>query len=235
MQPHDFWQHLLPPDTHDPAGPFDAAYPATLADGRQLLLPLRTVGDGTSALASLIINQASFDVVRSLTADLAERLTPFKPDVIAGLPTLGLSLAAPLAEALGHSRYVPFGTSRKFWYDEELSVPLSSVTTPDQQKNLFIDPRMLPLLEGKRVILVDDVISSGRSMLAGLELLEKCGIQPVAIAAAMLQSDKSDDAFARHDPTLGSNVITAFNSPMLKRGEDGRWHVPPLSNRASGY
>ena len=59
-----------------------------------------------------------------------------------GLPTLGLALASAVARALGHERYVPLGTSRKFWYRDELSAPLSSVTTPDQKKTLYLDPRM---------------------------------------------------------------------------------------------
>ena len=71
---------------------------------------------------------------------------------------------ARVAAQLGHARYVPLGTSRKFWYREELSVPLSSITTPEQPKRLYVDPRMLPLLEGRRVALIDDVVSSGASM-----------------------------------------------------------------------
>ena len=84
-----------------------------------------------------------------------------RPDVIVGLPTLGLTLAAATAQSIGHHRYVPLGTSRKFWYDESLSVSLSSITSPDVHKRLYIDPRMLPLIEGRRVALIDDVISSG--------------------------------------------------------------------------
>ena len=45
--------------------------------------------------------------------DLAARLRPFSPEVVVGLPTLGLTLAAAVAERLGHARYVPCGTSRK--------------------------------------------------------------------------------------------------------------------------
>jgi adenine/guanine phosphoribosyltransferase-like PRPP-binding protein len=82
---------------------------------------------------------------------------------------------------------VPLGTSRKFWYLEELSVPMSSVTTR-QEKRLYIDPRMLPLIENRRVALVDDVISSGSSIIAGLSLLAASGIRPAVIGAAMLQS-----------------------------------------------
>lgn len=68
-------------------------------------------------------------------------------------------------------------------------MPMSSITTK-QEKRLYIDPRMLPLLEGKRVALVDDVISSGSSIISGLSLLASSGIKPVAIGAAMLQSDR---------------------------------------------
>lgn len=170
MQPHDYWQTIHPPGSFDPASPHQDSYPASLPDGGQMLLPIRSLADGRHGIASLIINQASFDVLDALAASLAERLSPFRPDVIVGLPTLGLTLASAVAQKLGHTRYVPFGTSRKFWYLDELSVPMSSITTPHQQKRLFADPRMLPLLKGRRVVLVDDVMSSGTSMVAGLNL-----------------------------------------------------------------
>jgi adenine/guanine phosphoribosyltransferase-like PRPP-binding protein len=47
---------------------------------------------------------------------------------------------------------------------------------------------MIPLLAGRRIALIDDVISSGVSMLAGIALLEMCGVKPVALGTAMLQS-----------------------------------------------
>src|ERR1700683_2199886 len=146
MSPESFWQELLPADA-----PTHGGYPARLGDGRPLLLPIRHLPDGKRALASLIINQASFTVVDALATSLAQKLAPFAPDVVLGLPTLGLTLASAVAQKLGHSRYVPLGNSRKFWYCEELSVPLLSITTPDQQNRLYVDPRMLPLLERRRV------------------------------------------------------------------------------------
>ena len=218
MQPHDFWQELLPP-TRSGENTYTDAYPARLADGRRLLLPIRPLGTGETGLASLIINQASFAVTRALAADLARQLTPLKPDILVGMPTLGLTLAGAVAEALGHSRYVPLGTSRKFWYEERLSVPISSITTPQQEKQLYIDPRMMPLLENRRVVLVDDVISSGRSIVAGLTLLDKCAINPVAIATAMLQTDRHCEVLS---PFKGS-VIAALSSPLLAHTPDGFW------------
>jgi adenine/guanine phosphoribosyltransferase-like PRPP-binding protein len=182
MNPADFWQDFHPPTASVPAN----AYPARLDDGRTLLLPIRPLPDGTGALASLIINQASFRIIDALAADLAAKLAPHAPDIVVGLPTLGLTLAAAVARQLGHPRYLPLGTSRKFWYDETLSVPLSSVTTPDH-KRLYIDPRMIPLLQG-RIAVIDDVISTGASLSAATTLLTLCGASPAIIGTAMIQT-----------------------------------------------
>ncbi|WP_333631303.1 phosphoribosyltransferase [Agrobacterium cavarae] len=220
MKPHEFWQDLHEPGSFPEDGTKVGFYPVTLDDGRQLRLPIRPLSDGEHALASLIINQASFTVLGALADDLAAKLKSFEPDVVVGLPTLGLTLASEVARRLGHSRYVPLGTSRKFWYLEELSVPMSSITTK-QEKRLYIDPRMLPLLEGRRVALIDDVISSGTSILAGLSLLQASGIEPVVIGAAMLQSERWRDALERLDPKWPTHVHAAFSTPLLRKNEDG--------------
>lgn len=225
MQPHDFWQEVYPPKSFDVQAGYRDLFPATLGDGRQILLPIRPLSDGKHALASLIVNQASFAVEDALATELAAKLAHFKPDVVAGLPTLGLTLAAAVARKLGHSRYVPLGTSRKFWYVDDLSVPLSSITTPDQKKRLYVDPRMLPLLEGRRVALIDDVISSGTSIVAGLTLMGTCGIEPVAIGAAMLQTERWRQPLAALAPHWPERVVGVFQTPMLARSDDGAWRV----------
>lgn len=226
MQPHNFWQELHAPGTFDPMEERADFHVAELPDGRQLRLPIRVLADGEHALASLIVNQASFTVLDVLAETLAKRMATHDIDVIAGLPTLGLTLGAAVARALGHTRYVPLGTSRKFWYREELSVPLSSITTPNQEKRLYIDPRMLPLLEGKRVALIDDVISSGASIVAGLSLLTSCGIEPVVIGAAMLQSERWRDVVDLGGERWSEKIIGVFSTPILKRSENGCWHRP---------
>jgi len=223
MQPHDFWQEVHPSGTFDRAGPFSGFYPASLDDGSQIRLPIRPLADVEHALASLIINQASFDVQDALAADLAPKLAAFRPEVIVGLPTLGLTLAAAVARSLGFPRYVPLGTSKKFWYDETLSVPLSSITTPEQQKRLYVDPRMLPLIQGKRVALVDDVISSGTSIVSGLTLMASLGIEPVVIGAAMLQSERWHAKLDAFGPEWRSRVAGVFRTPMLKKAGEGSW------------
>jgi adenine/guanine phosphoribosyltransferase-like PRPP-binding protein len=223
MQPHEFWQEVHPPASFDEAGPFSGYFPARLDSGEQIRLPIRPLADGEHALASLIINQASFDVQDTLAADLARKVSALRPEVIVGLPTLGLTLAAAVARTLGFARYVPLGTSKKFWYDETLSVPLSSITTPEQQKRLYVDPRMVPLIAGKRVALIDDVISSGASIVSGLSLMTSLGIEPVAIGAAMLQSDRWEARLDASGPQWRGRVVSCFRTPMLKRAGDGMW------------
>ncbi len=223
MQPHDFWQALQPAGSFPGDGPFTDFFPASLGDGRQLRLPIRALADGRHGLASLIINQASFAVQDALAAALAEKLENLKPDVIVGLPTLGLTLAAAVSRSLGHSRYVPLGTSRKFWYVDDLSVSLTSITTPDQVKRLYVDPRMLPLIEGKRVVLIDDVVSSGSSMRAGLQLLTACGVEPVALGVAMAQTLRWQDHLTLAGRDWSDAVVSVFQTPRLVRGDHVGW------------
>jgi len=223
MQPHDFWQEIHAPGTFGPVEGHTGFFPAQLDDGRQIKLPIRELPDGEHALASLIINQASFDVQDALGAVLAKKIKSFEPEVVVGLPTLGLTLANTVARELGHGRYVPLGTSRKFWYQDEISVSLSSITTPDQRKRLYVDPRMLPLLEGKRVALIDDVVSSGASMLAGLKLLATCKIDPVVLGVAMVQTQRWRGLLETGFPDSAAKVVGVFNTPILSRTPRGNW------------
>ncbi len=218
MTPESFWQEVLPADASCASEGFaltaehtgtEACYPARFDDGRILMLPVRPLPGGRLGLASLIINQASFSVVEALAEVLARKLATFSPDLVIGLPTLGLTLASEVARQLGHRRYVPLGSSAKFWYRDELSVPLSSVTTPGRTKRLYIDPRLLPLLTERRIALIDDVISSGSSMNAAIQLLRRCGLKPDVLGVAMLQSDRGREALAPWP------IVTVLHSPII--------------------
>lgn len=211
LEPHMFWQRLDAPGTY-PSAPetqYHDAYPASFPDGRQLLLPIRKLPDG-GAVASLIVNQASFAVHDALADVMAEQWCALEPDVIVGVPTLGLPLADAVARRLGHPRMVALGTSRKFWYTDALSEPMHSITSPDRGKTIYLDPRMVTLLMGRKVLLVDDVVSTGTSMAAVLRLLNKANIEPVGIAVAMEQGMQWRDVVQQRDL-----VRSAIRSPLL--------------------
>jgi adenine/guanine phosphoribosyltransferase-like PRPP-binding protein len=183
-----------------------------------ILLPIRALGDGVRGVASLILNQASFAVLDTLADALAAKIAAHKPDVIVAVPTLGLPLGEAVARRLGHVRMIPLSTSRKFWYDEELSVDMSSITSPGQGKRLYLDPRMVPLLTG-RVAVIDDVLSSGSSIASVLRLLKAQNTTPTVIGAAMLQGD------AWRARVGDCTVEGAFRTPILQKTDAG-WVAP---------
>jgi adenine/guanine phosphoribosyltransferase-like PRPP-binding protein len=226
-QPHHFWQEIEPAE-HWPVNPAEgyvAGYPAVLPDARQLLLPIRSLPNGSeNGVASLIVNQAGFAVHDLLTTEMASLAVKHAADVIIGVPTLGLTLAMDVARKLSHQRYVPLGTSRKFWYVDDLSEPLASITSPGKGKTVYLDPRMVPVLEGKRVLVVDDVVSTGTSLSAVLRLLDKAQIHPVGVVAAMLQTERWKDKLIVEAPFYTGAVEGIIHSPLLvQRG--AAWFV----------
>ncbi|NYZ17402.1 phosphoribosyltransferase [Azospirillum sp. RWY-5-1] len=220
---HGYWQTLEPPGM-DPARrrpPFRYGYPVELPDGRFLVLPIRRRPDPERAAASLIPNHASFAVIDALAGFMAELARPLAPDVVVGLPTLGLALAPELARRLGHTRYAPLGYSRKVWYREELSQPVRSITSPDATKRVWLDPNLLPWLAGKRVVLVDDTVSSGTTAAAVLRLFAAAGVTVAGVVAAMSQGGAWRDHLAAEDPAWPGLVRWVFETPLFRRVEEG--------------
>jgi len=211
----EFWQRFATPQPP----PWRTALPAALPDGRALDLPIRDFG--TFGVGGFIANQASLAVVRTIAGWMAEAARPSGADLLVGLPTLGQVFAPLVAEQLGHANWVAPGWSRKRWYEERLSVPVASITTPVERR-LWLDPRLVPRLDGRRVLLVDDVISTGASARAGLELLAAAGCRPVGLLVAMAQGPR----WRAHWPA-GLPVAAAFTTPLLHPTPDG-W-VPDLS------
>jgi adenine/guanine phosphoribosyltransferase-like PRPP-binding protein len=223
-----FWQALcsageLAPNNPNAefalTAPYRFGYPARLPDGRYLVLPIRQVaGAEGRAVASLIANQASFHVVRALAEVMIHLAQQMPCDAIVGLPTLGLAFAPLVAEGLGHGRYVPMGYSRKFWYQDELSTAVQSLTTPNQPKRLFLDPNQLELVAGRRVLIVDDAVSTGGTLSSAITLLEQAGAQVVGAVVAMRQGHTWRQ---RLGPVWAERVAGVFESPRLVRCEGG--------------
>ncbi|WP_018389517.1 phosphoribosyltransferase [Ancylobacter sp. FA202] len=220
-----YWQEL----TDEPLAPFSFnpphrhGYPVRLADGRVLVLPLRRLPDGVHAAASLIANQASHGVVSALADAMAQEARALQADCVVGLPTLGLSFAALVAERLGQPRYVPLGYSKKFWYRDDLSEPVSSITSPEAGKRLRLDPNLLPLVDARRVLLVDDAISTGATALAACRLLERAGARLAGMVVAMKQTNRW--VAAMHGVLAPAQVRAAYGCPLFAMRADGWWPV----------
>jgi adenine/guanine phosphoribosyltransferase-like PRPP-binding protein len=192
-----------------------------LPDGRVLVLPLRELPEGDRAVASLIANHASFAVVDALAEQMSALARSAEADVVVGLTTLGLTFAPLVAERLGHERYVPLGYSRKFWYEDTLSEPVFSITSPNGNKRLYLDPNAVALLEGKRICLVDDAISTGSSVKAAVRLLARLGLNVAIVVVAMKQTTRWMVSLEEIAPQGGPAVQAVFGCPMFSWQADG--------------
>ena len=222
-----YWQELLAPDSvPQEAAAYRYGYPARLPDGRILMLPIRRrLDDPSRAVASLIPNQASFDVIDALVGFMAAIAQPLRPDIVAGMPTLGLALAPPVAQRLGHSNFAPLGYSRKFWYDHDLSQPVRSITSPDDAKTVYLDPNLVSRLRGRRVVVVDDTISTGTTAAAVLRLLERAGADTVGLVFAMSQGNAWQSLL---EETWRAKVRFVFQSPHFNMTPRG-WTIDSAS------
>lgn len=220
-RPEDYWQHLYPAGTIKAGsdGAYGSVFPGMLPDGREIALPVRPLPSRPGhAVASLIVNQASFEVHDTLVRSMASLAAPYRPAAIVAVPTLGITLARGVAALLGHRRFVCLGTSRKYWYEERLSVPMRSITSPDREKTLYLDPRMVPLVTGGPVVIVDDVVSTGASLSSALDLLDRAGADVRALVCAMLQTGTWKNVLGRKPALCG-----VISTPLLIREGDGRW------------
>jgi adenine/guanine phosphoribosyltransferase-like PRPP-binding protein len=212
-----------------PAAPYSQHYVFRLPDGDWVQLPLLPLPpDNTTAIVSLCITENSFDLEDRLSTAMAALARELRPDVIVGMPTLGLVLAASVARKLGHPNYVPLSYSRKFWFDDALSVSVNSITSPGPEKKVYLDPRLLDRLAEKRVVVVDDVISTGTTMLAQLALLAKLGIQVAGIVTAMQESRLWMKRLSAADPAYPQRVHSVLRSPLFIRSSAG-WIPDPAT------
>ncbi len=116
-------------------------------------------------------------------------------------------------------RYIPLGYSRKFWYEDALSAGVSSITSPEVGlKKVFLDPNLLPLVEGKRVVIIDDAISSGRTLKEIWDLMESLGCVILGVGVIMRQGREWKTLLG--EERVGK-VVGVFDSPLLKTVEGG--------------
>ena len=205
-----------------PPPPYQDAFPVRLPDGDWALLPfLALPPDFDTAIAYLCITENSFELEDRLSTAMADLVKPLRADIVVGMPTLGMVLAASVARKLGHPHYVPLSYSRKFWFEDELSVPVNSITTPVQPKTVYIDPKLIERLEGRRVLLVEDVISTGGTVSAELALMEKLGAEVVGVVTAIRETRVWMDKLAGINPAYPALVTSPIACPLFRRAAGG--------------
>lgn len=127
-----------------------------------------------------------------LTIKCAEELLKKCPDfdVIITAESKGIPLAYEMARQSGKT-YVVARKSIKLYMSDTITVEVKSITTANVQK-LNLDGGKAEMLKGKKVLVVDDVISTGESLNAMMKLVEAAGGNIVGKAAVLAEGDAAD-------------------------------------------
>lgn len=129
------------------------------------------------------------ELVEACANELAKRLQGLAYDTILTAETKSIPIAHMLSRATG----VPYVVLRKNWkpyMGDAIRAETLSITTGKPQ-TLILDQKDIPLIQNKRVIILDDVISTG-STLQGMKLInEKAGGEVVKEVAILTEGDPS--------------------------------------------
>jgi adenine/guanine phosphoribosyltransferase-like PRPP-binding protein len=207
---------ITPPPAREPQPPYRDYYPVTLCNGAQLNLPLQPLPGGEQAIALLMSNQTPFEVEKQLGSLLSKVAAEFSAEVIVGVPTLGLDYARIVARDLGFPDYVALGNSRKFWYSDTLSVPVRSVTSPGANKRLYLDPMLLERVAGKRALIVDDVINTGGSAAAAIELMQSAAAHVIGLCVVLIEGEAWKEALTPFAPDWPNRVRGLGAIPLFR-------------------
>lgn len=178
-------------------------------------LPLVKVADEIS-IALLICVDHGVHFAETAGRELAAVLEPFGVEIVASVATMGIPLAIEVSRALGLDDYVILHKTPKIHLADAYVEPVRSITT-DRQQRLLFDRARRHAVDGRRVAIVDDVISTGGSSRAALNLVRSVGGEPVAFGALLTEGGQwrsalGDDASLVH--TLGS-------IPLFRHRPDG--------------
>ncbi len=129
------------------------------------------------------------ELVSACAKALAEKLEAIPYDVIVTAESKSIPLAHVLSMET-HKAYVVLRKAYKPYMGETISAETLSITTGKSQ-TLFLDEKDRALLEGKRVVILDDVISTG-STLQGIRLvMQRCDAQVVAEVAILTEGERA--------------------------------------------
>ena len=96
-------------------------------------------------------------------------------DVLLTAESKGLQLTHVMARELGHPYYAVARKSKKLYMQDGLEVEINSSITTGRQQKLYISNHDADLMRGKKVGIVDDVVSTGNSLVGLEKLVEMSG------------------------------------------------------------
>ena len=192
----------------------DRTYSTTV--GSQAVdLPLVPLSDDlTIALLICVDHGVAFAEIAG--RELADLMRPFTPEIVVSVATMGIPLAIEASRALGLDDYVILHKTPKIHLGETWAEPVTSITTDKPQK-LRMDPARVTAVRGRRVAVVDDIISTGASTLAALRLIRRIGAEPVVIGTLMTEGSGWRSALGAD----ADNVRALGSMPLFRPAAKG--------------
>lgn len=176
---------------------------------QQLDLPIVELAPDL-AIALFITTDLGLTVMETAGRELAELLAQTEPEAVVTAATLGIPLGMTVATGLGLDEITVLHKTNKVHLADALTEPLSSITTKGDQV-FRLDRARAPRLEGKRVVFVDDVISTGSSAAAALRLIRRAGGEVVSVGTGLLEGTMWQDALGQDaERTTGLGTIPIF-------------------------
>jgi len=130
---------------------------------------------------------------QELTVACAKALLEKAPeyDYIITAEAKGIPLAHEMARQTGAKKYFLARKAPKLYMSGVFSVSVKSITTAKEQ-TLYLDTADAELMKGKKILLVDDVISTGESLHALEALVEKAGGEIAGRMAILAEGDAQE-------------------------------------------
>ena len=150
-------------------------------------LPICPVSDTLSIAGFVIFGD------QELTVACARELLKKAPayDYIITAEAKGIPLAHEMARQSGAKKYFLARKGPKLYMTGVFESSVRSITTAREQK-LYLDTADAALMQGKRILIVDDVISTGESLKALEVLVEKAGGIIAGRMAILAEGDAQD-------------------------------------------
>lgn len=155
-------------------------------EGLERQLPIFKINDKISIAAFILFGD--IEITIAAATGLLKKVPEF--DVIITPEAKSIPLAYEMSRQCG-KKYIVARKGPKLYMLDPFSVSVNSITTKDSQK-LFLGKLEADELKGKRVLIVDDVISTGASLDAIIELVEKAGGTVAASCAILAEGDAAN-------------------------------------------
>lgn len=150
-------------------------------------LPYIPISD-TMAYASFVV-LGDTELVERAGKELALRAKDV--DIVLTAEAKGIALAHEITRNLGKKEFIVARKSVKSYMKNPIEEVLHSITTQGEQ-HLYLDEGDVKKIQGKKVCLVDDVISTGESLQAMENLVGHVGAQVVCRMAILAEGDAAE-------------------------------------------